>query len=132
MAKKEFTYRGKTLEELQKLSIADFAKLVPSRQRRSLTRGFNEPEKKLLQQIKRFKEGKRKKPVRTHCRDMVILPDMVGLVIHIYNGKSFMPVEIAPDMISHALGEFTMNRQKVAHSAPGIGATRSSASASVK
>ncbi|MBU2637539.1 MAG: 30S ribosomal protein S19 [Nanoarchaeota archaeon] len=132
MAKKEFTYRGKTLEELQKLSIPEFAKLVPSRQRRSLTRGFNEPEKKLLAQIKKFKDGKRKKPVKTHCRDMIVLPDMVGLVIQIHNGKAFVPVEMMPDMVGHLLGEFTMTRQKVAHSAPGIGATRSSASSSVK
>lgn len=132
MVKKEFTYRGKTIEELQKLSVEDFAKLVPARQRRSLLRGFNEPEKKLLAKIKKYKAGKTKKPVKTHCRDIVVLPDMVGLMIHIYNGKSFIPILIEPDMIAHVLGEFTMNRTKVKHSAPGIGATRSSASASVK
>lgn len=132
MAKKEFTYRGKTLEELKTLSIQDFAKLLPSRQRRSLIRGFNDAEKKLLAKIKKYKAGKTKKPVKTHCRDMVILPDMVGLTIHIHKGKEFAPVLIEPDMLGHVLGEFTMNRQRVAHSAPGIGATRSSASASVK
>ena len=132
MVKKEFTYRGKTLEELQKLSIEDFAKLVPARLRRSLLRGFNDAEKKLLAKIKKYKAGKTKKPVKTHCREMVILPDMVGLTIHIHRGKEFMPITIEPDMLGHVLGEFTMNRHKVTHSAPGIGATRSSASASVK
>ncbi|HII15287.1 MAG TPA: 30S ribosomal protein S19 [Nanoarchaeota archaeon] len=132
MVKKEFTYRGKTIEELQKLSIEEFAKLTPARQRRSLLRGFNEAEKKLLAKIKKYKAGKTKKPVKTHCRDIVVLPDMVGLTIHIHSGKTFVPITIEPDMIAHVLGEFTMNRQKVSHSAPGIGATRSSASASVK
>ncbi|MFH1065043.1 MAG: 30S ribosomal protein S19 [Nanoarchaeota archaeon] len=132
MAKKEFTYRGKTLEELQKLSIEELAKLLTSRQRRTLTRGFTDAEKSLLEKIKKFKEGKKKKPVKTHCRDMIVLPMMVGMTIHIHSGKQFNPVLIEPEMIGHALGEFTMNRKKVAHSAPGIGATRSSAGASVK
>jgi len=132
MAKKIFTYRGMKLEELQKLSLADFAKLLPSRQRRSLQRGFRESEKKLLEQIKRHKEGKRKKPVKTHCREMVVLPDMVGMTIHVHQGKSYTPVIITAEMIGHRLGEFTLTRNKVQHSAPGIGATRSSASVSVK
>lgn len=132
MAKKEFTYRGKTLEELKTLSIQDFAKLVPARQRRSLLRGFNEAEKKLLAKIKKYKDGKTKKPIKTHCRDIVILPGMIGLTIHIHKGKEFVPITLEPEMVGHVLGEFTMNRQKVAHSAPGIGATRSSASSSVK
>lgn len=132
MVKKEFTYRGKTLEELQKLSMEELAKLLTARQRRSLKRGFNDAEKRLLEKIKKFKEGKRKKPVKTHCRDMIILPSMVGMTIHIHMGKLFNPVLMEPEMIGHLLGEFTMNRKKVAHSAPGIGATRSSAGASVK
>ncbi|MEK6864545.1 MAG: 30S ribosomal protein S19 [Nanoarchaeota archaeon] len=132
MVKKEFTFRGKTLEELQKLSIEELAKLLTSRQRRTLTRGFTDAEKSLLEKIKKFKEGKKKKPVKTHCRDMIILPMMIGMTIHIHSGKQFNPVLMEPEMIGHTLGEFTMNRKKVAHSAPGIGATRSSAGASVK
>lgn len=132
MVKKEFTYRGKTLEELRKLSVEDFAKLLPSRERRKIKRGFTEAEKRFLEKVKRFKEGKRKKPVKTHVRDMIILPDMIGMTIHIHKGKEFAPITLEPEMLGHRLGEFTMNRQKVAHSAPGIGATRSSASASVK
>jgi small subunit ribosomal protein S19 len=132
MAKKEFTFRGKTLEELQKLSIEELAKLLTSRQRRTLARGFTDAEKSLLEKIKKFKDGKKKKPVKTHCRDMIVLPMMVGMTIHIHSGKLFNPVLIEPEMIGHALGEFTMNRHKVTHSAPGIGATRSSAGASVK
>ena len=72
------------------------------------------------------------KNIETHCRDMIILPEMVGKTIKIHQGKEFMPVIIEEGMIGHYLGEFAMTRKKVAHSAPGIGATRSSASLSVK
>jgi small subunit ribosomal protein S19 len=63
---------------------------------------------------------------------MLILPEMVGTVIKIYTGKSFEPVEIQPEMIGHLLGEFALTRKRVAHSSPGVGATRSSANVSVK
>ncbi len=127
MVKKEFTYRGKTLDELKKLSISEFSMLVPSRQRRSLKRGFTEQQKILLKRVRA-----EKKNIETHCRDMIILPEMIGLTIRVHNGKEFIPVMIQEEMISHYLGEFVLTRNRVEHSAPGIGATRSSASLSVK
>lgn len=127
MAKKEFTFRGKTLDELKKMSINELAQLLTARQRRTLGRGFTEQQKTLLKKIK-----SNTKNIETHCRDMVILPDMVGMVIKVHYGKEFIPVNIEPEMIGHCLGEFALTRKKVAHSAPGIGATRSSASLSVK
>ncbi|MBL7055234.1 30S ribosomal protein S19, partial [Candidatus Woesearchaeota archaeon] len=121
MAKKEFVYRGKSLEELKDMSMNEFADLLPSRQRRSLKRGLNEQKKKLLKKMKN-----KEKATETHCRDMIILPEMVGCMIKVHNGKSFVAVVIMEEMIGHYLGEFAMTRQRVAHSAPGIGATRSS------
>lgn len=132
MAKKEFTYRGKTLAELQEMDIKDFINLLPARQRRSLSRGFSDPQKKLLAKIKKFKEGKTKKIIKTHCRDLVVLPEMVGLTIHVHKGKNFEPVNIQPEMIGHVLGEFALTRTRITHSAPGVGATRSSGAVSVK
>jgi len=129
---KEFTYRGKTVAELQKLDLKEFAKLVPARQRRTLTRGFTDAQKKLLKKVQAAKEGKYSKNLRTHCRGIVIIPDMIGLKILVHNGKTFMPVAIQEDMMGHCLGEFALTRQRVAHSAPGIGATRSSSALSVK
>ena len=129
---KEMLFKGKTIEELMAMSIQDFSKLLPSRQRRSLKRGFTPLQKKLIAKVAKFRAGKTKKPVKTHCRDMVILPSMVGLMIHIHKGKMFEPVSIEIEMLGHYLGEFTMTRQKVQHSAPGIGATKSSAAVSVK
>lgn len=127
---KKFTYRGYTLEELQKLSLDDFIKLLPSRARRSLQRGLPSRQKKLLERIRAAREHQEKTGkeilVRTHCRDMVILPEMVGLKLGVHNGKEFVVVEIKPEMIGHMLGEFSLSHKKVVHSAPGIGATRSS------
>lgn len=118
------------------MSIEEFAKLLPARQRRSLLRGFTEAQKKLLKKIekarKAMQEGKPYKPIRTHCRDMIILPCMVGLTIHVHNGKDYIPVEIKPEMIGHYLGEFAPTRKRVVHGAPGIGASRSTLFIAVK
>jgi small subunit ribosomal protein S19 len=126
---KKFTFRGYSLEELQKLSLDDFVKLLPSRQRRSLLRGLQSRHKKLLERVRAVKErGKEGKDtlIRTHCRDMIILPEMVGLKFGVHNGKEFVVIEIKPEMIGHRLGEFSLTRKKVTHGTPGIGATRSS------
>lgn len=127
MAKKEFTYKGKTWDELKKMSLNEFAEVVPARQRRSLKRGMTEQQKIVLERVK-----KGKKEVETHCRDMIIVPDMVGRIIKIHSGKEFVIVNIEKDMLGHYLGEFVSTRKRVEHSAPGIGATRSSASLSVR
>jgi len=130
--KKEFTYKGKTLDEIKELSLKEFASLLPARQRRTLQREFTEPQKRLLSKIKKQKEGKYKKTIKTHCRDMIVLPEMVNMVILVYDGKTFNQVRIEEEMMGHYLGEFSLTRKKVGHSAPGVGATRSSASVSVK
>jgi len=127
MAKKEFTYRGKRLEELQVMTMNELMETLPARQRRSLKRGFTSEQKILLKKIKANKNN-----IETHVRDMIILPEMVNKTIKVYSGKEFVPVLIQPEMIGHYLGEFVLTRKRVEHSAPGIGATRSSASISVK
>lgn len=127
MSRKEFTYRGKTLEEMKELSLNEFMELLPSREKRSLKRGFTEQQKLLLKRIKA-----NKKNIETHCKDMIILPEMIGITIRIHNGKEFTPVLIQDEMIGKFLGEFVTTRKKVAHSAPGIGATKSSSALSVK
>ena len=127
MAKKEFTYRGKTLEELKKMSLSEFAELAPARARRSLKRGIADKHKIVLKKIRA-----KSKNIKTHCRDIVILPEMVGAILKVHNGKDFITIMIQPEMIGHYLGEFTLNRKRITHSAPGIGATRSSSALSVR
>lgn len=129
---KEFTFHGKTVTELKSMSLEEFINLVPSRQRRSLKRGFTQAQKKLLDKIKKVKSTSKRVVIKTHCRDMIIVPEMIGLTILVHRGKEFTAVNIIEDMLGHYLGEFTLNRQRVQHSAPGIGATRSSAAVSVK
>ncbi|MDT7860172.1 MAG: 30S ribosomal protein S19 [Candidatus Calditenuis sp.] len=123
---REFTYRGYTLEQLQQMSMDEFIKLLPSRQRRSLKRGLTEAQRKLLEKVRKYKRLGINKPIRTHARDMVILPEMVGTTIAVHNGKEFVPVEIVPEMIGHRLGEFAITNKRVVHGRPGVGATKSS------
>ena len=127
MAKKEFTFKGRNTEELTKLSLNELAQLLTARQRRTLKRGLTDQQKILLKKLRN-----NEKNIETHCRDMIILPEMIGKTIKVHRGKEFVPVVVGADMVGHYLGEFVLTRKRVAHSAPGIGATRSSASLSVK
>ncbi len=126
---KEFTYRGYTLNQLQGLAMDEFIVLLPSRQRRSLHHGFAPEHRILLEKTRKAKEAIRQggtATVKTHLRDMVILPEMVGVTISVHNGKEFVGVEIKPEMIGHYLGEFAITNKPVRHGTPGIGASRSS------
>lgn len=120
--KKEFTYRGFTLEELLEMPFDEMMTLMPARIRRTLTRGLNEEQRATFEKIKNS-EGK---PIRTHRRDIPIIPQFVGKSVAVYNGKEFRDFEIKPEMIGHYLGEFAPTRGTVRHSGPGVGATRSS------
>ena len=125
----KFHYRGHTLDELKKMNMDEFVRLLPARARRSLRRGLPPRQKKLLERLRRaYRAKKRGKDIltRTHVRDMLIFPEMVGLQIGVYNGKSYEIVEVKPEMIGHYLGEFSQTRRHVQHGSPGIGATRSS------
>ncbi|WP_456472620.1 30S ribosomal protein S19 [Methanocaldococcus sp.] len=128
--KVEFRYRGYTLEELQKMPLKEFIKLLPARARRTILRGLTPQQRKLALKIKRARrllnKGKEPRIIRTHCRDFIITPDMVGLTFGVYNGKEFVEVKVTPEMIGHYLGEFSLTRKPVQHGAPGVGATRSS------
>jgi len=132
LARKVFKYQGYTLEELQDMSLEDLVKILPARQRRSLNRGFLPRQQIVLDKFRKLKKQKAKekggKPlvIKTHCRDMIVLPEMVGTIFGIYNGKEFMEVEFTPEMIGCYFGEFAPTRQRVQHGDPGMGATRSS------
>jgi small subunit ribosomal protein S19 len=126
---KEFMYRGHTLSSLQGMSMDEFINLLPSRQRRSLQRGLPPEQRILLEKTRKAQEDAKKgedATIKTHVRDMIILPEMVGVKILVHNGKEFLPVEIKPEMIGHYLGEFAITNKPVRHGTPGIGASRSS------
>jgi len=123
---KEFKYRGVAIEDLQNLSLEKLFALLPARSRRSLTRGITDGKRKLLDEIKLAKAGKLATPIKTHLRDLIIMPYMAGLTIHIFSGKEFVPIVIKPEMIGHYTGEYVMTNKRVIHGAPGVGASRSS------
>jgi len=126
---KEFLFRGKKSEEMMKMDIREFAKLLNSRNKRSLLRQSDSIGKFLKKCEKKRAEGKK---IKTHARDIIIVPAMIDLMIYIHNGKDFVSLKITPELLGHRLGEFVPTRKKIEHSAPGVGATRSSASLSVK
>ena len=123
----EFTYRGHTLEELQEMDVDEVAELLPARMRRSIRRGLSEEKQKLLEKAREAgEEETANNPIRTHLRDMPVLPEFVGITFAVHNGQAFERVNVEPEMIGHYLGEFQLTRTSVEHGQAGIGATRSS------
>lgn len=126
MAKKIFKYHGKTLEELKELDYDALSKHMPSSQRRKIKRGFTDEEKKLIKKLES------KDYAKTMLRDMIVLPFMVGKTLSIHNGQKYEKVDLQPETIGCRLGELTLTRKRVTHGSAGVGATRSSASSSVR
>lgn len=118
MARKEFRFRGKTAEELQTLSTDEVALILPSKERRKIRRGFTHEEKNLLDKL-----NKRDK-VKTHAREMIVLPSMFGKTIMVHNGKEFISVLIQPEMVGKRLGTFALTRKMVKHSSGGVTQTK--------
>ncbi|NLA99488.1 MAG: 30S ribosomal protein S19 [Methanomicrobiales archaeon] len=119
--REEFTYRGYSIADLQQMALSELLPLMPARARRKFDRGLSREHEKLLADL-RSGDG----AIRTHLRDMIIMPEMVGRTIEIHNGKEFQKVEIQPEAVFHYLGEFALTRRRVSHGSAGIGATRSS------
>ena len=118
----KFEFRGKEWSQIQDLDMKQFLPLLTSKQRRSLKKGFTDSQKHLLRRI----HANRKKFHRTTSRQMIVIPEMVGVKIGIHNGKDYVSIDIKPEMLGHRLGEFAPTRKPVKHSAPGFGATKSS------
>ncbi|KAK2080832.1 ribosomal protein S15 [Prototheca wickerhamii] len=127
---RKYSYRGVDLEQLLDMSTSQLVKLMASRQRRRFSRGLKRGHLTLIKKLRRAKKncpaGEKPEPVRTHLRNMIILPEMIGSVVGVYNGKTFNQVEVKPDMIGHYLAEFSISYKPVKHGKPGIGATHSS------
>jgi small subunit ribosomal protein S19 len=121
--KKEFTYRGLSVDEMKALSLDEFLLHLTARKRRVFARGLSQRQHKLLEDVRNANKGD---VVRTHLRDMVILPDFFGKTVAVYDGREFIKVDITPEKVGHYLGEFALTRKEVKHAGPGVGATRSS------
>ena len=123
---KKFEFQGIPLKEIEKIPMDKLFQLFSARARRSLTRGITDGKRKLIIEIKSTKSGKNKNPIKTHLRDLIILPYMTGVQIGVFSGKEFVPVNIVPEMIGHYLGEYVITNKRVSHGAPGVGSSRSS------
>ncbi|MEE9565670.1 MAG: 30S ribosomal protein S19 [Nitrosopumilaceae archaeon] len=123
---KKFEFQGIPLKEIEKMPMDKLFQLFSARARRSLTRGITDGKRKLIVEIKSAKSGKNKNPIKTHLRDLIILPYMTGVQIGVFSGKEFVPVNIVPEMIGHYLGEYVITNKRVSHGAPGVGSSRSS------
>jgi small subunit ribosomal protein S19 len=121
--KREFSYRGQSLEALKAMSLEQFAKIATARVRRSIRRGFNAETAHFFE---RMRGTPADKVVRTHVRDALVLPEHIGRRVAIHTGKEFKEIEVRPEMIGHYFGEFALTRRFEKHSGPGVGATRSS------
>jgi small subunit ribosomal protein S19 len=121
---KEFLFKGRSSEDLASISMDEFIRLLPSRMRRSLLRGISNRQRTVIEKIRAWNPGD--KPVKTHSRDLIILPEMIGKTIHVFNGKEFKEVNIDIKKIGHYLGEYAITNTPVRHGRPGIGASRSS------
>ncbi len=121
---KQLKFRGKTTKELLELSVQEFAKLCTSRTRRALlNNGFD---KKILKKIEAYKKNPKAKPIKTHRRDLVVIPAMVGIKFAVHKGKEFETIDITQKMLGQYLGEFVLTRKRLMHGKAGIGATKSS------
>jgi len=119
---KNFKYRGRTVEELKAMSMDEFITLLPSRMRRSLRRGLSNEQRIILERLRQNDE----KPIKTHSRDMVVLPEMIGKSLLVHSGNEFVEVRVNEKMVGHYLGEYVITNKPVRHGKPGIGASRSS------
>ena len=114
--KKEFKYRGKTIEELKALDVREFAKYLPARKRRTVLRNFQAQEDFVSRMTSKIQK---KKHAKTHTRDLVVVPALVGMKIQIYNGNKFVPIEVTGEMLGCKLGEFAPTRGRVTHTTLG-------------
>ena len=120
--KKEFTYRGLTIDKLQELDFGQFIEMLPSRQRRSFKRGLSKEQAKLINDSNQRPE----KVLRTHRREMIVVPQFVGRKFAVHNGREFVDIEIMPEMIGLYFGELAPTSTSPTHTGPGVGATKSS------
>ena len=104
--------------------------LVHCRARRRFQRGLKRKPMGLIKKLRKAKKeaepGEKPATVKTHLRDMIIVPEMIGSVCGVYNGKVYNTIEIKPEMIGHYLAEFAISYKPVRHGRPGAGGSAAS------
>jgi small subunit ribosomal protein S19 len=124
---KKDTWKGFEEDQVAAISFDDFLKRISSRDRRTLLRMKMNPRlKKFVEKVRLVKKTNPKKLIKTHVREAIILPEWLGLTFGVHNGKEFKKVEITMNRVGKRLGDFSHTTGRVAHSGPGVGATRGS------
>lgn len=67
-------------------------------------------EKSLYSRVVDMNKGGQKRMIKTYSRTSTIIPEMVGLTISVYNGKTWVPVYVTENLVGHKLGEFAPTR----------------------
>jgi small subunit ribosomal protein S15e len=95
------------------LSSEQLRDVVHARARRRFNRGLKRKPMGLIKKLRKAKQEAKpnEKPdlVKTHLRDMIVVPEMIGSVVGVYSGKEFNQVEIKPEMVGHYLAEFSIS-----------------------
>merc|ERR1711865_214143 len=98
---KKHGYRGIDLDKLLDMSNQDPMDMFKARQRRKFNRGIGRKTITVLKKLRKAKRetsyGEKPVPVKTHLRNMVVVPEMIGSVVGVYNGKQYINVEIKPE-----------------------------------
>lgn len=128
---KKHTYREVSIDKLKEMPLSEFVSLLPSHKRRRFRKGLTQREVNFLRKCAKAKSevvSSYDKPrmVNTHTRTMIIVPALVGNVVGVHNGNSFVPIEIKPEMIGYYLKDFVFTKKQVKHGKAGIGATSGS------
>lgn len=116
---KSFYYRGIEVQNLIGIPKVELLEMLHARARRKFVRGLKPGALHLLKRLRKAKknaaEGEKPEPIKTRVRDMIIVPEMVASVVCVYNGKTYITVDIKPDMVGHYLGEFSITYKPVRH-----------------
>ncbi|CAR22404.1 putative 40S ribosomal protein S15 [Lachancea thermotolerans] len=125
---KSYSYKGVDLEKMLEMPTEEFVKLAPARVRRRFARGLSSKPAGLMKKLRAAKlaapENERPAVVKTHLRNMIVVPEMIGSVVGVYNGKVFNQVEVKPEMVGHYLGEFSITYTPVRHGRAGATTSR--------
>ncbi|GMF32197.1 unnamed protein product [Phytophthora fragariaefolia] len=95
---RKFSYRGVDLDKLLDLNHEELLDLVNARARRRFSRGLKRKPMALIKRLRKAKAAakpmERPEGIKTHLRNMIIVPEMIGSVVGVYNGKEFNGIEI--------------------------------------
>lgn len=126
---KTYSYRGVQLEQLLTMTTEEFVKIAPARvRRRFANKKQTVSERVFLEKLTKAKKecipNEKPTPVKTHLRNVIVVPEMINGVVGVYNGKVFNNVEIKPEMLGHYLGEFSITYTPVRHGRAGATTSR--------